>query len=238
MFEFITKTMYWRDLETPEVEARLAQTHRQLICMKHAQDAFILGRIGESTGKRIVEVGGGWGRVLRTLDPTNERWNLDKSAGPGRVGAEVGRSMPKEFRLVNALLGDFSQDLPDGYFDIVFSISVMEHIPASAIPAFWEDHARIMRPGGIAYHAIDFYLGDKPLSVNETRLDSYLEGIQKNGLQLIGVPNITRPAIFSASFASAPDLTMLHMNEISPALAAARHHRQNVSLAVGVCRPA
>jgi hypothetical protein len=231
MFNFIDKATYWADLDNPHVAASLERTNREMICLKHVQDSWILGRLGQVTDQHILEIGGGWGRVLRTLDG-NERWNLDVTGGPGRTVADR-REAAKEYRLVNALLGEFSSDLPDGYFDIVFSISVMEHIPQEDIIDFWADHARVMKPGAVGFHAIDFYLEDDPSDRVERRLDGYLKGLKAAGLDFISPPTIERPARFRCAYATTQDLVMRHWNRISPAIKR-RHLLQSVSLGLGV----
>lgn len=237
MLDFITKQQYWSNLEDPKVSAQLDRTHRKTICLKHIQDAWILAQIGTTKGQRIIEIGGGFGRVLRTLDESNERWNLDIADGPGRTTGEQKRSMPPEYNMVHALLGEFSQELPESYFNLIFSISVMEHIPVNAMPSFWKDHARIMQSGARAYHAIDFYLGDETLPPNEARLDSYFEGIEQAGLVLIDDAKLQRPAIFRSRYASNPDFVMHEWNSRAPSLAKHRAVRQSVSLGLGLRKP-
>ena len=49
-----------------------------------------------------------------------------------------------------------SQDvLPDDYFDLVYSVSVIEHVPESSLPDFHADLLRILRPGGVQIHSYD-----------------------------------------------------------------------------------
>lgn len=236
MFGFITKKQYWSYLDDQTVVDRLDRTTRRMICLKHIQDSWILAQLGSLTGKRIIEVGGGFGRVLRTLDPSNERWNLDIPAGPGRTVTEKLRKMPPEYTVVGALLGEFSDQLPSDYFDVAFSISVIEHVPAEAIGDFWKDHARILKPGGTAFHAIDLYLGDQPIQANEERLDSYMRGIRAAGLEFIMPPQLERPITFRCEYATNPDLAMKEWNEIAPSLTRQREVRQSVSLAVGISK--
>ena len=84
MLNTISKKIYWSALADPVVISHLDRTNRQMICLKHVQDAWILSKIAGNKGKRILEAGGGFGRVLRTLDD-NERWNLDLHMGTGRT---------------------------------------------------------------------------------------------------------------------------------------------------------
>lgn len=174
--------------------------------------------------------------MLRTLDG-NERWNLDMSSGEGRT--DSGRKkilMPKEFTVIDAYLGDYSEQVPANYFDMVFSISVMEHIPPERIPDFFSDHYRTLKSGGIGLHAVDFYLGDSRLDNVEKRLDSYCDSIEDAGLQLISPTTLKRPLVFETEYASNPDLTMRHWNQLVPKLRSSRETLQSVSLALGVIK--
>lgn len=61
----------------------------------------------------------------------------------------------KHTRHVHALLGRSAGDLPDAYFDAVFSVSVLEHVPESDYAAMWRDIGRITKPGGWTFHSLD-----------------------------------------------------------------------------------
>ena len=59
-------------------------------------------------------------------------------------------------------------------FDVVFSISVVEHVgTAEELAAFHEDQLRILKPGGMFIHAIDLYLEDEPSPYWVQRFDAY-----------------------------------------------------------------
>jgi hypothetical protein len=54
-------------------------------------------------------------------------------------------------------LGDpQSSSLPKGCFDIVYSLSVLEHIPNNMVKQVWEHMDALLKPGGEMIHAIDF----------------------------------------------------------------------------------
>lgn len=66
-------------------------------------------------------------------------------------------------RNISAYLGERSSELAPDSFDIIFSISVVEHVGGQeALDAFHGDQLRILKPGGIFMHAIDIYLEDDP----------------------------------------------------------------------------
>ncbi|MEM7708758.1 MAG: methyltransferase domain-containing protein [Pseudomonadota bacterium] len=229
----ITKETYWNALDDPEVSNHLERTNRLMICLKHIQDAWILSKLAGVREQKILEAGGGFGRVLRTLDG-NERWNLDKPNGSGRTVDTKKIVMPKEFHVISTYLGEYNDEVPAEYFDFVFSISVIEHIPKDHIDNFFADHFRILKAGGLGYHAIDFYLGNEELQNVETRIDSYLQGVRRAGLEFLRSPILPRPLVFHTEFATNPDLTMRYWNETVPRLASSRLSLQSVSLALAV----
>jgi SAM-dependent methyltransferase len=52
-------------------------------------------------------------------------------------------------------MGFFSEKFPDAYFDCVFSVSTLEHIPPNLWVDVIKDMNRILKPGGRQLHAID-----------------------------------------------------------------------------------
>lgn len=46
-------------------------------------------------------------------------------------------------------------DLPAGSLDVVFSNSVLEHVPSATIAACFREARRILRPGALAFHSVN-----------------------------------------------------------------------------------
>ncbi len=46
--------------------------------------------------------------------------------------------------------------LPQEYYDVVYSVSALEHVPAQLTPAVWQHLALLVKPGGELIHSIDF----------------------------------------------------------------------------------
>jgi SAM-dependent methyltransferase len=235
MFSVISKQLYWDLLANPTVKTLLDQTNRRVVCMKHAQAAWMLSELAHLSGLRILEAGAGFGRVLRTLQK-HERWALEMPNGNGRTVNEKRLTMPPAIRLVEGYLGGYVRDLPDNYFDVIYSISVVEHIPPTDVAGFFSEHVRLLRPKGVGLHAVDFYLGDAPQPHVESRIDSYLRAISNAGLQLRDGVSISRPLLFQTRDASASDLAMLELNNVAPRLAHQRARLQSVSLAIAVVK--
>jgi len=107
-----------------------------------------------STQSKILEIGGGESRVLPLYGNVHECWNLDKFEGVGNGP----RTVPiADYRTVFDYIGAFNRDLPDNYFDFVFSISALEHVEEDIdnFRNIVEDINRILKPGGHSLHLFD-----------------------------------------------------------------------------------
>lgn len=232
MFDFITKREYFRFIEDGDSDDK---GHT----LKHIQDGFIIAELKNELGKKIAEIGGGNSRVLPWFSENNECWNIEKFEGKG-AGPKINRLAEKNIKTVSAYMGDFSREIPDNSFDIVFSISVVEHVLNPDLHNFFLDIFRILKPGGRSYHAIDVYLGDDP-SENRNyifRLKRYIDIIREIGYKLDEEPGFEiEQARFRSSYATNSDLTMHIWNTIAPNLRHVRENTQSCSLKIAMSKP-
>ena len=70
-------------------------------------------------GSRIVDVGGGSSLILALLQNEYECWNIDKFEGCGNGPKQIPKG---NFKVVQDYVGNFNPEIPDHYFDLVFSI--------------------------------------------------------------------------------------------------------------------
>lgn len=108
-------------------------------------------------GSKILEVGGGDSRILKHFSREYECWNADKCEGLGN--GPVKFTSP-HYRIVYDYVGSFNPELPDAYFDFVFSISALEHTPEDqAIRVnVLKDMNRVLKPGCPSFHCFDAIL--------------------------------------------------------------------------------
>jgi hypothetical protein len=108
-------------------------------------------------GSKILEVGGGDSRILKYFSSEHECWNIDKYEGLGN--GPVGFTSP-DYKIVYDFIGSFNPALPGGHFDLVFSISALEHTPDDSLvrSALAEDIERVLKPGGFSFHCLDIVL--------------------------------------------------------------------------------
>lgn len=231
MFDFITKADIFR-----WADDKVRMPTRGNI--KDFQDAFALSLMQGQSGMAVLEMGGGDSRVLRELAPKNECWNVDifqgKDGGPAYVPEIPG------VKTVMGLMGQFLPDVPSNHFDYVFSVSVVEHIPAANLKAVFEDCMRVLKPNGIMAHAIDMYLLDESerghphFKQNEVRLEAYQQAINhciaNAGATLVGPSVVGSSPVFRSSMVTNPDHTMITWNKVAPTLRPLREISQAVSL--------
>ena len=138
--------------------------------LKPYQDLLALAFIRDvlPPGSRLLEVGGGNSRVLAHLAADYECWNVDKFEGVGNGPLEARED---GYRIVRSFMGEFSPELPADHFDLVFSISTLEHVPdadTAALDAVLDDMDRVLRPGGWSLHSLDILV--KPAGVWTNRI--------------------------------------------------------------------
>ena len=116
-------------------------------------------------GEKILDVGGAYSRLPLFLQKQYgcETWVVDDfAAGTGEAFWARNRS-PQEYiqahpeiHYVLEYVGDERKSsLPLNSFDVVYSASVMEHVPSKLTPAVWKHMERLLKPGGELIHAID-----------------------------------------------------------------------------------
>lgn len=129
--------------------------------IKQYQDLLALSFIHDRIppGSRVLEVGGGYSRVLKFLSRDYECWNIDKLDGLGNGPTNVAKVKSLGCRLVCAYMGDFTPELPNDYFDFVFSISALEHTPGNQPETYdriYRDIQRVAKNGTWSLHLFDF----------------------------------------------------------------------------------
>ncbi|MBN1224347.1 MAG: methyltransferase domain-containing protein [Candidatus Aminicenantes bacterium] len=137
--------------------------------VKRYQDLLVFSFIKQviPPGSRILDIGGGNSRILRYFKDGYEGWNIDKLEGCGHGPLKIDTSA---FRFVQDYIGNFNTDLPDDYFEFVFSISALEHVPQDDPALFQrilEDINRVIKPGGFSLHCFDIVIRENKVWSND-----------------------------------------------------------------------
>jgi hypothetical protein len=125
--------------------------------LKNYQDLLVFEFIKRHVpkGARILDVGGGNSRILNYFYRDYECWNIDPLEG---VGSGPRQLDPRgRYKLVQDYMGKFNPQLPNDYFDFVFSISALEHAgeDAQTLENIRNDINRVLKPGGYSFHLFD-----------------------------------------------------------------------------------
>jgi hypothetical protein len=130
--------------------------------LKVYQDLFMFSYIKKnlSPGSKILDIGGGDSRIIRYFRDIHECWNIDKLEGVGNGPTDIDTT---GCRIVYDYIGNFNDQLPDDYFDLVFSISTLEHVPANDPETYGKivkDINRVLKQGEYSVHCMDVVLQD------------------------------------------------------------------------------
>ena len=186
--------------------------------LKNIQDAWVMSELGDRKGLRIAEIGGGDSRLLSHLAKHNSCVNVDKFEGLGNGPKEVAKI--KGVEVVPTYMGEFSKKLQDESFDVVFSVSVLEHVPSEKLGDCFADMSRLLPPGGWMLHAIDVYLYENDRVM--PRLDEYRQAAELESLNLawLGDPVLgPSPARFHCDYATNSVQELAEWNRLAPTAA-------------------
>jgi len=147
---------------------------------------LIIDQIYKQKPQKILEAGAGLNLIFfRLFGKELEYWMIDNgSLYPDPIKFREKISNMKSINFVDGLLGDFSTGLPDNYFDMIFSISVLEHTPRDtpkSVEKICKDMYRLLKPGGCILHTID-------ITPNDDIGRQYLKFIKKTGFILYEEP--------------------------------------------------
>lgn len=225
MFDFIRKPFLW-DAWDNGLDKEIGKT--TAFHLKSIQDLAVYSQLRGTEGKAIAEIGGGDSRILTKLANQNRCYNVEKFEGTHGGPAKENRIAGVEN--IKVYLGEFSGKLPSNSFDVLFSVSVVEHV--ANLEPFFDDGLRVLRPGGIWLHAIDLYIEDEPNDYQRSRFESYRRWLDSSALAPLGAI-YEGPLEFTCDIATNPDNVMYSWGRVAPQLNPLRQRAQSVSLLVG-----
>jgi SAM-dependent methyltransferase len=127
--------------------------------------AHVISHIRSHQPRRVLEFGHGKGSPLFSLyEEKLEMWGIDEHSGLGTEFSQAAeyeafRAVHPRARFEHGLLGGPGHSLPPGHFDLVCSVSVVEHIPLPELRSVLADAHRLLRPGGLLVNSYDLCFG-------------------------------------------------------------------------------
>ena len=233
MLRFVDKHLLWSIIDSglaSNVPPHPAGWH-----LKSIQDIVAYSYLHGRNGMTIGEIGGGTSRLLPVLARTNKCFNIEKFEGRGQ-GPTREHVIPG-VKTVPAYVGESQGIIEDEFFDVIISISVVEHVPDKSLPDFYKDCRRILKRNGLMVHLIDVYIDDDRDGAWHRRTQSRVEHYRQpfvdsifkspDGDNFLLGPDDLR---FSCSFATNPDSFMERWNRSVPKLRPRREVSQCCSL--------
>lgn len=224
MLDFIRKTTLW-DAWNTKLDQEIGA--RGTFHLKSIQDIAIYKQLKDRENQSIAEIGGGNSRILSALSKRNKCANIEKFEGQGN-GPTHEINIDGVENII-AFLGQRSGVIPKSAFDVLFSISVVEHVPTEALGSFLEEGLECLKPGGLWLHAIDIYIEEQPSLWIRERLAEYQKWFDHPDLVPLG-PIYSGPLKFSTDMATNPDDEMYRWGQYAPSLIELRKIAQSVSI--------
>jgi SAM-dependent methyltransferase len=154
--------------------------------LKQFGTLFCLDHINKLQPKTLLEIGAGCNTFFdRNAPASAEYWMIDDPGFYSAGDFALANSRRQRTRAVEGLLGKAGDALPDNYFDMVFSISALEHVKVAEVRAICAEMARVLKPGGHAVHTIDM----APRAYRRIGR-AYLRSIMRAGLRFTESPGV------------------------------------------------
>lgn len=124
--------------------------------LKQLGTLFCLEKYNQIKPNKVLEVGAGYNTFFdENIGCFAKYWMIDDIGFYDESKFNNALSARKNTKFIKGLLGSYSSELPENYFDFIFSISVLEHVPFKQLNDVYSDMFRILSPGGIIVHSID-----------------------------------------------------------------------------------
>ncbi len=133
--------------------------------LKGFDNPWLLESHAWKTGEKVLDVGAAYSTIPSTLAGNYgvEVWAVDDFGMSVNDPFWTRNRSPQEFidnhpevkYVIERLGNPQKSSLPLGYFDVIYSISALEHVPLTMTPAVWKHMDLLLKPGGVMLHSVD-----------------------------------------------------------------------------------
>jgi SAM-dependent methyltransferase len=125
---------------------------------------WLISSHGWQVGERVLDVGAAYSNIPIHIQQKYgcETWVADDFGLKSNEAFWTRNRSPHEhitahpeINFILERLGDPDSSLPENYFDVIYSLSALEHVPGELTPVIWAHMDRLLKPGGELIHAID-----------------------------------------------------------------------------------
>lgn len=165
MFQFGTIASWW-----PVARRHPVVRDKSKSVLKAVGYAAVIDHIERVNPQRVLEFGHSVTTPLFDLfGSSREMWGFDAVSGAYYNADDAMRAFRARHsgsRFIDGLFGtEADTALPDGTFDLVCSVSTIEHIPEGVLPRVFASIRRVLKPGGVFLSSYDVLWGQpvKPM---------------------------------------------------------------------------
>lgn len=230
VLEFIRKEHIWPLLECSKYSSLI---ENKAYSLRLAQEILLSSFLCNLESSLVAEVADAPSMVATYIPHSNSKFTLSldsllRYGSPHLSIADLVTPSDIARDMNNTTLISSSKS-----FDCIFSVQSFSSIPNDRLILYFDSIANLLRPGGLAIHAIDFHISDVPSDHWKNRLSILTDLLTMNpDLEPIGSVYQGELA-FSCEYASNPDNILFDLKKKSPSLNALRQSAQSVSIIWG-----
>lgn len=117
-------------------------------------------------GLKVLEIGAGLSLVFdKLLGSIFDYHMIDTPGFYVQEDFQTKMNERNHTTFLSGLIGKDSSFINNDSFDVVFSVSALEHVPTDEIRAVCTEMYRILKPGGVMVHTIDIFCEERTESV-------------------------------------------------------------------------
>ena len=136
---------------------------------------WVYHSVRPTSGMRVLEIGGALsglqfvlartGSEIHNVDPFINYGGSEYGSGPEKRHAQLNRAFKTDVKLYKSTLSDANIE---GTFDVIYSVSTLEHIPPDALKETLTFARRLLNPDGRIVLTVDLFLDLEPFCRRKT----------------------------------------------------------------------